>query len=205
MITMKLTIPDERLQGLSVSERDVLVDVAIGCYKRRSVSLGRAAAIAGIYSSAGMTVVSDTSCITTLLKAAQLGLAEALCGVLQVPTAVWEELVVFHQQVPAGVVRTGANGGARLASGLDELGRGEAEAITLALQISADLFLTDDQEAARAALGLKVIGTVGLTLLAKRKGLIPSVRETLDLLQERGGLYLSEAVRLEALRLAGEE
>jgi predicted nucleic acid-binding protein len=154
-----------------------------------------------------MTVVSDTSCITTLLKAAQLGLAEALCGVLQVPTAVWEELVVFHQQVPAGVVRTGANGGARLASGLDELGRGEAEAITLALQISADLFLTDDQEAARAArqLGLKVIGTVGLTLLAKRKGLIPSVRETLDLLQERGGLYLSEAVRLEALRLAGEE
>ena len=48
MITMKLTIPDERLHGLSVSERDVLVDVAIGCYKRRSVSLGRAAAIAGV-------------------------------------------------------------------------------------------------------------------------------------------------------------
>ena len=47
---MNLTIPDERLQGLSVSERDVLVDVAIGCYKRDAVSLGRAAAIAGVSS-----------------------------------------------------------------------------------------------------------------------------------------------------------
>jgi uncharacterized protein len=141
-----------------------------------------------------MTVVSDTSCITTLLKAAQLGLAEELFGVLQVPAGVWEELVAFHQQVPACVQRTDASSRPPSASGLDELGRGEAEAIALALQISADLLLTDDQEAARAArqLGLKVIGTVGVTLLAKRRGTIHSVGEVLDLLEERGGLYLSE-------------
>jgi len=47
---MNLTIPDERLRGVNVSERDVLVDVAIGCYKRGSVSIGRAAGIAGVSS-----------------------------------------------------------------------------------------------------------------------------------------------------------
>lgn len=153
-----------------------------------------------------MKVVSDTSCITTLLKAGRLDLAEALFSTLQVPPGVWEELAAYHQEIPGFVQRTDTGGHPALASGLDELGRGEAEAIALALQSSADLLLTDDQEAARAARqrGLKVIGTVGLILLAKRKGMISSVHEMLGLLEARGGLYLSEAVRLEALRLAGE-
>lgn len=153
-----------------------------------------------------MKVVSDTSCITTLLKAGRLELAEALFRALQVPTGVWEELSAYHLQIPSFVQRADTGGRPPPTSGLDELGRGEAEAIALALQVSADLLLTDDQEAARAARqrGLKVIGTVGLILLAKRRGMISSVRQILDLLEERGGLYLSEAVRLEALRLAGE-
>lgn len=45
---MTFTIPDERLGDLAISERDALVDVAIGLYKRDSVSLGRAAEIAGL-------------------------------------------------------------------------------------------------------------------------------------------------------------
>ena len=154
-----------------------------------------------------MRVVSDTSCITTLLKAGRLGLAEGLFGFLEVPTGVWEELVAYHRQIPAFVRRTDAGDAPSSMSGLDGLGRGEADAITLALQLSADLLLTDDQEAARAArqVGLKLIGTVGLLLLAKRRGMITSVRETLGLLEQEGGLYLSEAVRLEAMRLAEEE
>ena len=35
---------------INLSERDALIDVAIGLYKREQVSLGRAAAIAGISS-----------------------------------------------------------------------------------------------------------------------------------------------------------
>lgn len=47
---MTLTIPAERLGDLVLSEHDALVDIAIGLYKRRLVSLGRAAEIAGMTS-----------------------------------------------------------------------------------------------------------------------------------------------------------
>jgi len=47
---MTLTIPAERLGNVALSERDAVVDIAIGLYKRDQVSLGRAAEIAGMSS-----------------------------------------------------------------------------------------------------------------------------------------------------------
>ncbi|MCU0783027.1 MAG: UPF0175 family protein [Verrucomicrobia bacterium] len=47
---MTLTIPTERLGDLALNERDAVVDIAIGLYKRDQVSLGRAAEIAGMMS-----------------------------------------------------------------------------------------------------------------------------------------------------------
>ena len=49
---MTLNMPSERLGNVALDERDALVDVAIGLYKREQVSLGRAAAIAGMSSPA---------------------------------------------------------------------------------------------------------------------------------------------------------
>jgi predicted HTH domain antitoxin len=46
---MTLTIPTERL-GIVLDERDAVVDIAIGLYKRQMVSLGRAAEVAGLAS-----------------------------------------------------------------------------------------------------------------------------------------------------------
>lgn len=47
---MTFTIPTERLGNVDLDERDVVVDIAIGLYKRQAVSLGRAAEVAGISS-----------------------------------------------------------------------------------------------------------------------------------------------------------
>jgi predicted HTH domain antitoxin len=47
---MTLTIPSDRIGNVKLSERDALIDVSIGLYKREQVSLGRAAEIAGISS-----------------------------------------------------------------------------------------------------------------------------------------------------------
>ena len=47
---MTLTIPDERMGNLKLTETDVMTDIAIGLYKREQVSLGRAAEIAGVSS-----------------------------------------------------------------------------------------------------------------------------------------------------------
>jgi predicted HTH domain antitoxin len=47
---MTLTIPADRLGNVALDERDAVVDIAIGLYKREAVSLGRAAEVAGISS-----------------------------------------------------------------------------------------------------------------------------------------------------------
>ena len=55
---MTLTIPSERLGNVALNERDALVDIAIGLYKREQVSLGRAAEIAGMTSPAFLAELS---------------------------------------------------------------------------------------------------------------------------------------------------
>jgi len=47
---MTVTIPSERLANITLNERDALVDIAIGLYKREQVSLGRAAEVSGLSS-----------------------------------------------------------------------------------------------------------------------------------------------------------
>jgi len=47
---MTVTIPSERLGNVALTERDAVVDIAIGLYKREQVSLGRAAEVAGLSS-----------------------------------------------------------------------------------------------------------------------------------------------------------
>jgi len=45
---VKITIEDELLQGLNLSDREARIDLAVGLYADRRVTLGRAARIAGI-------------------------------------------------------------------------------------------------------------------------------------------------------------
>jgi predicted nucleic acid-binding protein len=65
--------------------------------------------------------------------------------------------------------------------------------------------IIDDLAARRcaAAFNIPVRGTLGLALIAKQRGRIPSARDVLDQLRH-GGMYLSDQVMNEALTLVGE-
>jgi predicted nucleic acid-binding protein len=82
---------------------------------------------------------------------------------------------------------------------IGRLHRGELEAMVIALEQGIDLVVMDDLLARRKAvrLGLRPIGTVGVLLIARKRGLISAeeVISALDELVEIHGIYLSESTR----------
>jgi len=85
------------------------------------------------------------------------------------------------------------------------LDRGEAAVIGLAVEQQVRRVAIDERRGRMVArtLGLSVTGSVGLLLRARREGLLPEIRASLDAMQ-RAGIWLAERVRAEALREAGE-
>lgn len=85
------------------------------------------------------------------------------------------------------------------------LGAGESAVLAWALAHTGTRAVIDDREGRRCAaqLGVKVVGTVGLVLAAKRRGLVPAARPLIDELIA-SGLYLSEEIADRALALVGE-
>lgn len=85
------------------------------------------------------------------------------------------------------------------------LGVGESAVLALALKRPGTEVIMDDLCGRKCAvsLGIRVRGTLGIVLLAKKRGLIPSARDILDDLI-RGGMYLTRDILDRALQRVGE-
>jgi predicted nucleic acid-binding protein len=86
-----------------------------------------------------------------------------------------------------------------------EIDKGEASAITLAIEFDSSLLIIDDRKARKLAerLGLNYTGTLGVILRAKEKGLIPTIRPVLEKIQLTNFRF-STMVFNEILKIAGE-
>ncbi len=87
-----------------------------------------------------------------------------------------------------------------------DLGPGETEVLMLALESADAIVVLDDALARQVAesLNLKLTGTLGLLLDAKRAGLIPVIEPILEQLQALR-FRLAEHTRRAILKLAGEQ
>ena len=85
------------------------------------------------------------------------------------------------------------------------LDRGETAVLALAHGVPDCEVVLDDLAARRAAasLGIPCVGSLGLVLLGKRLGIIPSARDTIDDLR-RAGLYLADDFVADVLKRVGE-
>ncbi len=85
------------------------------------------------------------------------------------------------------------------------LGLGETEAIALALERKARVLVLDDRAARRMvhSLGVAIVGTLGILLAAKRRGVLTALRPCLDDL-DAFHFRVSEPLREQVLRDAGE-
>jgi len=86
-----------------------------------------------------------------------------------------------------------------------DLGNGESSVLSFALSNKEYWAIIDDREARRCAisLGCHYTGTVGIIVLAKKKGIITSVRDSMEKLRN-AGLWLSETFVNEVCKKAGE-
>jgi len=88
---------------------------------------------------------------------------------------------------------------------VNDLGPGETEVLALALESGDAIVIIDDALARQVAetLGIRLIGTLGVLLDAKRAGLVPAVAPLLDQLQALR-FRLASHTRAAVLELAGE-
>lgn len=158
-------------------------------------------------------VISNTSPIQYLHQLGLLDILKQLVGHITIPQAVVDELEAgrtlghdlpdvtslewIDMRVPASSQHVTS----------PDLGRGETDVLRLALELPAGgaVVILDDAKARAAAgrLGLKLTGTLGVLLDAKRAGLIAAVEPQLDQLDALG-FRLAPHTRAAVLKLAGE-
>lgn len=88
-----------------------------------------------------------------------------------------------------------------------ELDDGEAEVISLAVELQASLVLLDETEARRVAslYALNKTGAIGVLIRACLEGKLEALRPELDKLRTEAGFWIEEKLYRQALAAVGEE
>jgi len=148
-------------------------------------------------------VISDTSCLIVLSRIGRLNLLKDMYGEIWIPEKGGEE---FGEPLKTWIrIKKVRN---RKAVRILELhlDPGESEVIALGLETEDPLLILDDNKARNSAknLRLKITGTLGIILKAKKKKIITSVSEIIeDLVRENS--RISDEVKRELLKLAKEK
>lgn len=161
-----------------------------------------------------MIVISDTTPLSELAKVGKLNLLHDIFREIVIPQEVYNEVTTgTHPAVKAVTsaswieVCSVSNSQKVFAlQAASKLHLGECAAIILAEELGATRLLLDDLDARKVAKSrnLSVTGTVGVLLLAKQRGLIPTVKEVLDELIANGA-RIGKLVYQDALAIANEQ
>jgi hypothetical protein len=161
-----------------------------------------------------VTVVSNTSPITNLAAVGQLNLLQQLYGSIIIPQAVYDEMAGLGYAVPGTIevqtlpwIQTRQVINRTLVTELQiEVDEGESEAIALAVELVAERLLIDDYAGRVAAsrFGLNLTGILGVLLVAKHRGFIPTVKPVMDDLMAQAGFRISNQLYADVLQSAAE-
>jgi predicted nucleic acid-binding protein len=149
--------------------------------------------------------VSDASPLIVFHQIQRLELLHEVLGEVLIPPAVANEIAPTFGTPPSWVRVSEAaslQGLFPWGSGLDP---GGAEAIALALDVSARQIVLDERSARRIAeqLGLFVVGSLGVLLEARRLGLVGDVQPDLDAMIDVG-FHIGQSLYTDVLMLARE-
>lgn len=147
-------------------------------------------------------VISDASPIIALADIGELELLKLLYDTIVITDLVQSEI---HAELPDWIKISTAYDSKQLQILELELDKGEASAIALALKNPESRIILDESKGRAVAkrLGLQVIGTLGIIIKAKDKGLIDSGKRILEKLEEHG-FWLSESIKRQLLKRLNE-
>lgn len=158
-------------------------------------------------------VVADASPLIILFKSGLAGLLPQLFSEIIVPTPVRREVMAG----PTGDPSVAGLGGAPWAMSHQDLsippqiaawdlGDGESSVLAHGLQLQDVRVLLDDRSGRNCAkaLNIRCLGTLGVILLAKRRGLISAVAPAIEQISA-AGCWLGADVIQTVLNEAGEE
>jgi len=157
-----------------------------------------------------MILVADCSALVALSVCGSLNLLEQLFASVVVPETVYIEATQPDKK-QAQALKTFLQGKVRQVNletyvFLDAYAdTGETEAMLLYKQLAADKLLIDDKRGRKVAKinQISTIGSLGVLLVAKEKGLIVEVAPLLQQI-EQSDIYLSPDLIATVLELAGE-
>ena len=146
-----------------------------------------------------MLIVSDSSPLIAFSRIGRIDLLQAVVGNILIPEEVAREISEYGKN-KKGVINlsdydwikvkkvTYSNSVDLLLPSID---KGEAEVIVLAMENRADLVLIDELSGRKIAesFNLSILGSAGILLKAKEKGLIKAVKPLMDDMMEKGIRY----------------
>jgi hypothetical protein len=160
-------------------------------------------------------VVADSSVLISLSTINQLELLHKKVSEVIIPRAVQKEVVIEGRGQP-GSQEVQLSDWISVQEVKDQsfvwlleakLDRGESEAIALAHELSADLILLDEKDARLQAkrVGLRILGTIGILIWAKKTGYISSLQEQLNALRDKAKFRVSTELYERALKSVSED
>ncbi len=151
-----------------------------------------------------LKVVSNTTPLLSFIKLNRLDILEKVYKEITIPEAVYKELEKGKNKYYRNIsdeswIKVVKIKNKSLIKQLEkDLDKGEAEAIALSLEISADLLLIDEKLGRKIAeeKGIKITGTIGVLLKAKKKGIVREVKPLIYELIEKGNYYKESFIRI---------
>lgn len=158
-----------------------------------------------------MILVADSSALIALSSCNCLNLLDLLFEEVRVPLAVYNEVIQesknqsdrLKKYLINKIIKVDFNKHLIIQDGT--LDQGELEAIILYKELKANRLLIDDKRGRKIAEinDVKIIGSLGVLLLGKKKGHIPDIKSRIELMQMEN-IYFSNSILKQILFLAGE-
>ena len=157
-----------------------------------------------------MIIIADASPLVALAICDCLDLLELLFGDVRVSPAVYDEVTVAAKPgaeklsgyLQSKVVKADLN--FHIVGG-DAIDKGELTSIALFKHLNADYLLIDEKAGRKVAKlnDVRIIGSLGVLIEAKRKGIIPLLKPYVEILR-RSQAYFGEELLNYALSAVGE-